>query len=379
MAQVLPAELLHAQYAEEVLEFLRRAFGRIVIAVFEERVFPGALKEVVLLCANDFGAGGKAEVELISFEDVSDIDLGAIGEKPKTATPTLGPGQLLGQLLPASTQALLDKLARSHEVGRLETVASVDIGIVTGANDFFLLSREEARGLSPTLLRPAVSKAAHVSGARVTSEDLQALLDQGRSALMFVASDQTDPKAVRTAQQHIRAGEARGLHRRYKCRVRDPWWGLPIPNAGVPDLLLTYCSNDFPRLALNAAEVLQTNTIHGVNAKPGVDPAALAAGFYNSLTLLSAELVGRSYGGGVLKLEPTEAEALLVPAMSPELFDLLPEVDRAVRAGEPDLALDLVDPVVLGPLGLATEDVSALRTARERLRARRKRRGAPAR
>ncbi len=37
------------------------------------------------------------------------------------------------------------------------------------------------------------------------------------------------------------------------------------------------------------------------------------AGFHNSLTLLSAELEGRTYGGGVLELVPSEVGRLLVP------------------------------------------------------------------
>ena len=41
---------------------------------------------------------------------------------------------------------------------------------------------------------------------------------------------------------------------------------------------------------------------------------ALAASLYKYLTAASAEIDGRSYGGGVLELEPTEAERLLVPA-----------------------------------------------------------------
>jgi hypothetical protein len=39
----------------------------------------------------------------------------------------------------------------------------------------------------------------------------------------------------------------------------------------------------------------------------------LAGIFFNSLTLAWAEVCGRSYGGGVLELEPREAEELPIP------------------------------------------------------------------
>jgi adenine-specific DNA-methyltransferase len=106
-----------------------------------------------------------------------------------------------------------------------------------------------------------------------------------------------------------------------------------------------------------------------------VNGEALAAGFYNSLTLLSAELEGRSYGGGVLKLEPTEAERLLLPPLAPELAGLLPAVDRAIRARDVEAAADLVDPVVLTSLGLSADEIGVLRTARRQLQIRRKNRG----
>jgi adenine-specific DNA methylase len=385
MGQVLPAELLHAQYATEIVEFLRRRFGHVAIVVFEERVFPGALEEIVLLFADDCGADAVAEVQLLSCENIADLDLhqigpGSTGGRPPTLRSAPSHPKLLSQLLPAPTQDLLAALADRSEVVRLGEVASVDIGVVTGANDFFVLSESDAASLDASLLKSAVSKATHVAGAQLRADDHHALLASGAPALMFVADDSSTESALRSARGHIRAGEERGVHERYKCRIRDPWWALPIPKGGAPDLLLTYCSNDHPRLAVNGAGVLNTNTLHGVRTVPDLDPAALAVGFFNSLTLLSAELVGRSYGGGVLKLEPTEAEALLFPPIWSELSNLLPEVDRAIRARDLQAALDLVDPIVLkGTLDLDDGAVDKLRQGRERLRDRRKRRGRPAR
>jgi hypothetical protein len=94
--------------------------------------------------------------------------------------------------------------------------------------------------------------------------------------------------------------------------------------------------------------------------------------FYNSLTLLSAELVGRSYGGGILKLEPSEAERLLIPSFERSLGRLLPRVDTLLRQGELEAVLDLVDPLVLAPLGLRQADILGLRAARHKLFARRR-------
>jgi adenine-specific DNA-methyltransferase len=377
LAQVLPAELLHAQYARPVIEFLRREFGEITVVAFDERVFPGALEDVVLLFADRLGASGEGEFSVISCPTVADLaaGLGAPDERFLSGQTVENHNGLLGQLLPADALALYQRLEGHAEVQRLGTIASVDIGIVTGANKFFLLAKREAEGLDARLLQPAIGKAVHLAGARFATKDHQDLLAAGQPALMFAANSKWSDRVLASASAHISRGEAEGFHERYKCRIREPWWELPLPSEGPPDLLLTYCSNEHPRISLNEAGVISTNTLHGVRlSDPGLAPQ-LAAGFYNSLTLLSAEIVGRSYGGGVLKLEPTEAEALLVPPLVPSAAASLPAVDEAIRLRDADLALDLIDELTLIPLGLTRSEIEDLRRARQQLRERRRQRG----
>ena len=113
-------------------------------------------------------------------------------------------------------------------------------------------------------------------------------------------------------------------------------------------------SNKFPRLVLNEAKAVSTNTIHRVmfTWKDGMFSKAFIASFYNTLTMLSAELSGRSYGGGVLKLEPSEAERLKVFRphdidFVKDLAALLPKVDRLLRAKAFDEVLRTVDQLIL--------------------------------
>jgi adenine-specific DNA methylase len=381
MAQVLPAEIIHAQYASGVLDFLSRSFRRIHLVVFEERVFPGALEEVVLLFAEGRADEQSASVRLVSCPALGDLSSETLATADYPEAPSkVGRRKLVEQLLPASSREIYRALAEDPRVVPFGELASVDIGVVTGANDFFMRSSEEAETLPPELLRPAVSKAAHVQGAQLTAEDHAAILAVGKKGLIFTASRDSPQTALARAQSFLDGGEEAGLDQRYKCRVRTPWWALSLPKSGAPDLLLTYCSNAHPRLAVNEAGALHTNTLHGVRIADPSHRAALAGSFYNSLTLLSAELVGRSYGGGVLKLEPTEAEALVIPRSVSGVEALLPEVDRLVRARDLDAVLDLVDPVVLGfGLGLSQDQIAALRLGAERLRTRRQARGRAAR
>jgi adenine-specific DNA-methyltransferase len=108
----------------------------------------------------------------------------------------------------------------------------------------------------------------------------------------------------------------------------------------------------------------------------------LPLGLLNSLTLLGAELVGRSYGGGILKLEPREADKLPLPSptllrrVAPSLRGLQRQVGPAFRNGELLKVVEQVDRVLLaGHLGMSPGDILTLRRARQALFERRARRG----
>ena len=387
LAYVLPAELLHAQYADEVLSFVCARFALVTVVLFERRVFPGALEEVVLLLAD--GAGGRcARPEVVSFADLDDVVRRGL---PRASAPCSEPSpspepaaehnphdKLLLQLVPKATQDLLQALLNDERVRPLGTLARVSSGVVTGNNRFFLLTDAQVSSdqLDPSLLRSAVSKAAHVSGARLTRDDLGALRESAARTQLLVIPRDASGEQLATAQRTLARGMAAGVDQAYKCRVRNPWWSVPVSAAGPPDLLLTYCAGEHHRMAVNSAHVLHTNTIHGVRARSDAPAAALASTWTNSLSLLSSELVGRSYGGGVLKLEPTEAEAVVLPPLL-RGNDRLARVDECIRRRNLTRALDLVDEVALRcDLQLSSRQVLMLRDAGELLRARRRGRGA---
>jgi adenine-specific DNA methylase len=374
LAHVLPGQLLHAQYAQPVTEFLRREFRRVAVIAFEERVFPSAQEEVVLVLCEGRGEG-PCDLEFFSCRTLAELDVNRLlrGRRRKRCAGEQR-GKLLFELLDDETRSVYSRAEATEGVSRLGDLAGVDIGTVTGANSFFLLSREAAKAVHPTLLQPVVSRAAHVRCARFTNADYRTLVEEDAPCQLLLADGLMPQDVLATIEDRLADGEADGLHLRNKCRGRSPWWAIKPPlRQPIPDLLMTYCAHEHPRIVLNEAGVMHTNTLHGVAVHKRGLARRLAAGFYNSLTMLSAELLARSYGGGVLKLEPTEAEALLIPPLSGwDARKLLARVDRCVRAGDLERALATVDPRVLEEgLGFSALEVDALRRGAIRLRTRR--------
>ena len=375
LALVLPGELLTVNYAAEVRRFLLRRFARVRLILFATRVFPGVLEEVVLLLAE--GQGGAPHFELFQAGGTASLpahDAPAWTEHRPEAGQKWTPA-----LIAADAHALYRRLAEGPGFTTLLDWGETWLGAVTGNNAWFTLTRAEAERMriAPEhLLRISPPGSRHLHGLAFATAAWERLAAAQHACFLFHPAADTDP-AVR---RRIDAGRQLRVHLAYKCRMRAPWWRVPV--GAVPDLLLTYMNQDRPRLLANDAGVHVLNSVYGVTLRPGLrrlGRALLPLSVLNSLTLLGAEMVGRSYGGGLLKLEPKEADLLPVPApaalreAAAGLRAIRPAVAAALASGALEAAVALVDDVLLA--GLDATALAALRGARALLSARRRARG----
>ncbi|OBK48399.1 class I SAM-dependent methyltransferase [Mycobacterium sp. 1081908.1] len=364
---VLPAELLQVGYAARLREFLLSRFREITLVTFERLVFDGVLQEVVLFC----GVAGPGPARMRTVH-LTDADALAGAELDAAWAPALRheKEKWTKYFLDPAAIRLLRTLKASPAMTRLGSLADVDVGIVTGRNSFFTFTDAQADelGLRPHCV-PLVSRSAQLSGLVYDSDCRASDLAAGHRTWLLNAPPEPADAAV---VAHVRAGEAAGVHRGYKCSIRQPWW--ITPSLWTPDLFLLRQVHRSPRLTVNAAGATSTDTVHRVRLAPGVDASALAAVFHNSMTFAFAEILGRSYGGGILELEPREAEQLPIPP--PAYAELAGDVDLLLKAGETEKALDLVDRrVLIDGLGLSPDVVAGCRAAWVSLRDRRTRRG----
>ena len=171
------------------------------------------------------------------------------------------------------------------------------------------------------------------------------------------------------AQAYVRIGENADAHTGFKCRNRKLWY-IP-PSLWSPDAFLFRQIHAYPKIVVNGAGATSTDTIHRVRLNQPQHGRLIAATFLNALTFAFAEVTGRSYGGGVLELEPNEAELLPVPFFADAVLDF-ETLDRLERAGDIDSILDITDNALLrGKLGLPEVDIRALRAIWRKLSGRR--------
>ena len=328
-AFVVPAECLTGVSAAVVRRFL---LDRCRDVALEFYAFPGVLQEVVILSGR--AAPGPSVV--------------SVGGRRHAVH---GDGPWTRYLL---SRAQIGALSAAEAISRpLGDVARFEVSIVTGANRFFCPGREtvERYGLGPWA-RPLLSRARHAPG--LVAEPDAYLLD-------FSPGRETPPR------EYLEIGERAGLAARYKCRIREPWWRVPGVQAG--SLLLSKRSHLAPRVLVNPSGVLTTDTIYrGRTLTPGVGPRDVAAGFHSSLTLLSAELEGRSFGGGVLELVPSEITRLrFVAGAGAEL----PRLDAILRAEGIEALVEATDALLVRRAGVAADLLGELAGARAELLERR--------
>jgi adenine-specific DNA-methyltransferase len=361
---VLPAELLSVNYAGPIRRFLFDSFASVDLVLFTERVFPEAEADVVLLLADGYGQGPTDHARIQQSQNADTL------EDLSTAlhwSPSDPASKWTPSLLDAETLELYSALLHDGHFTEMKNWGSTTLGAVTGNNGYFALSDQTVRDLKlettdVTPMSPPGSR--HLRGLAYSSPAWRSHLDSGARGWLFRPTGAPSSAALR----YIRRGERDGVDQAYKCRVRSPWWRVPlVPKA---DLFLTYMNADSVRVSANTAGVRHLNSVHGITLAPDyrrVGKSLLAMGSLSAMTLLGAEMMGRAYGGGLLKIEPREADMLPMPSLdlltrsAARLAEVAPEVRVLLGMGDLIGASTTVDRVLFAGIEGAGSETSAAR------------------
>jgi adenine-specific DNA-methyltransferase len=373
---VLPAELLSVNYAAPVRRFLLENFASVELVVFDEQVFPDAEADTVLVKAEGWKEAPAPAAKLRQTRNAR--TLGSLAEgvtwAPADTAERWTAVRLTAKTIDTATALLADGFVPLSEYG------DTTLGAVTGANHYFALSPARVLELDiprADLVRISPPGSSHLRGLDLTSAAVNQLGADGASTWLFRPGKDPSEAALR----YIDSGHQTGVDEAYKCRVRTPWWRVPI--LAPADILLTYMNADTPRLTTNTAAVRHINSVHGVYVRDEYRELArdvLPIASLNSMTLLSAELAGRSYGGGILKLEPREADRWWMPspaslvANREALVAAKPRIRQLLRSKRLLDAVAIVDAILLNDR-VSAEAIEAIRADRALMTTRRTVRG----
>jgi adenine-specific DNA-methyltransferase len=369
---VLPAELFQVNYAAAIRRFLSESYSKIIVITFKKLVFEGIQQEVVLLLGEKNGSKSHG-INIIEIEDMGSLDDSVLEQKKISGTFkafTSSTEKWTQYLLDKEEVELLRKLRKHPNIQVTGDLIEVDVGVVTGQNKFFVLKQDQVREHNlENHTRKILSKSIQLKGVEVTEKDFEQSAQSGYSHYLIDIPDTEYEKLPPNLQKYVDAGEKDEVNKGYKCRIRKRWW--VVPSTWVPDAFMLRQIHTHPKIIINKCQATATDTIHRVRFSEGINGEAIASAFLNSLSFAFSEISGRSYGGGVLTFEPSEAENIPLPMIGLEHLDF-PTIDAQLRKGELESVLDRNDEILLKEgLKLSDNEITSLRRIWIKLRDRR--------
>jgi hypothetical protein len=188
-------------------------------------------------------------------------------------------------------------------------------GIATGANEFFFLTNEQAQELQipSKYLLPAIGRTRDITGEIIDNTIIKALEESGRPTLLFSPDNTPLDQFPKKMREYLQRGEELELHKRSLISTRRPWYKMEVRS--TPPFLFAYLGRRNTRFIRNLTGALPLTGFLCVyprqnNAK-FIDQ--LWSILRNPETTKNLSLVGKSYGGGAIKVEPRNLERLRIP------------------------------------------------------------------
>ncbi len=201
------------------------------------------------------------------------------------------------------------------ESATLGDFASVLRGIATGANDFFFLTADRADKLQipDDFLIPAVGRTRDAPTDEITHETIEALDMKGRPTFLFSPDGRRKDNFPPSVREYLDYGENAGIHKKSLISTRRPWYKMETRTP--PPILFAYLGRRNARFIRNRAGVVPLTGFLCVY--PHRDDIESVERLWQALrhpeTIANLSLVGKSYGGGAIKVEPRSLERLPIP------------------------------------------------------------------
>ncbi len=370
LAFVIPYEFLTVSYGKRLRDWMEGHFVTLDIYIPNEKAFKSIDQDAVTIIA----AKGEGPCVTI-LHRVASLEAPEVQSSCRLSSGTIkaSPLEMKGFLLDSEALNLIHKIDQRCE--RVSDFCDNAAGTVTAANDYFILSRADLASHKLTRwARPIIKKSSFLGDAvNFSAKHFDEVESSGKACYLLDFSKLHNDKLPKAVQRYIGLGEEEGIDKRYKCRHRKDWFKVPVVQDN--DGFFFKRSHIVPRFCVNEYGVLATDSAYHIRMKQGVAIQDLCASFYNSLTLLFAEIEGRFYGGGVLEVTPNEFRRLPLPLSKFSASDFSEFESRFALADGAWGAIQMSNERLMAKLGLSTSDINTIERARQTLQRHRLRHG----
>src|SRR5438093_1778723 len=215
----------------------------------------------------------------------------------------------------------ISRLAERRNDATLANLFGIKRGVATGCNSFFILTPDQTTNfhLPKRFLKPILPSPRELDRDEILAGENGEPQIRNRRYLLSCDLPEKEVKAAYPALwKYLERGIKEGVHQRYLCRHREPWYAQEHRPAAP--FLCTYMGrqtlkNESPfRFILNHSKATAANVYLMLYPKPILaaslsDNPELYRAVWKALSSITAEMLmgeGRIYGGGLHKLEPKE-------------------------------------------------------------------------
>lgn len=241
VGMVIPAELFQVDYAAEARQFLSTYFDNLTLVTFKRLVFNDIQQEVVLLLGErGCKQQGIRVVELDGLTDLIEQGRHCL-EVAEVKKLDHSKDKWVKYYLSSEELALLDRLNNDQRISNATDLYEVNVGLVSGENDFFVMSQDivDEHSLQNSVA-PIISRSEQVKGIQLTADDYSYLVTAGKKVFFFAPGNLDIEDLSDEQLKYIQWGEKKGYNKNYKCRIRPKWYHVPQ----------TWCADAFLILSL---------------------------------------------------------------------------------------------------------------------------------
>lgn len=295
LGAILPWSFLQAEYAHGIRKWLAGRFEKIQVLALGSHYFDNAKERTILVWLKGFGQ--PVHSIKISFAQHPRRDL----LYRDLSRDSWGSENVLYSST-HDIESTLHEYIEKYNFKRFKEFADIKIGVVTGADIFFIVDVDEAkeRGFLNNHLIPIFTSLRELSGLSLNgSKPTKRLLSLTRGQ-------------YGTYTSYIKKGIREKYHMRAHSLRREPWYSVNLGK--TPDAFFPYRTSNIPYLIMNDQGAQCTNSIHRIYFKELSDENRkwVQISLLSVPGQLSLEAYSKTYGTGILKIEPKALKKAIV-------------------------------------------------------------------
>jgi len=320
---ITPSEFLNANYGKSLKEFFKKNFEIEAIITFGNGslVFEDNLSTACITILTKKGNPDRnKQVRFIRLSKC--VDMNILIKLLRASTSNISEEYFSMNVIKQGELNYKEKWMKCFEnnekfestkknLVKLSNIASVNRGIATGANNFFLFSKSKIKkwDIEKKFLKCVIAKSNFCEYNDFTEEDFDNLIRLDKpSHLLYCFSTPSY-----NLNKFISFGEKEGYQNRYLTSKRNVWYSME--KRKIAPIWAGVFSRDVVKFILNRTNCLNLTTFHGIYPKfSNEDTLLFLVAYLNSehcKELMKREL--RFYGGGLNKFEPKDLENIPVP------------------------------------------------------------------